>query len=356
MFLSAAGLFLAALMSGSNTFADVARKKALYKHSLVPVTFWCQVFAAVIFAIALVTRIVMGAGVVFRDSGDLFGIAGVHLPPAETYFVYLSIDVLLVSIANLLLFRALQVSPLSLCIPFMAFTPIFLIPTGFVILGELPPDVKLLGVLLVFIGSVLMHRRLFAVSWAAPVTALIKEPGCRYILAVALIFSLTNPIENKLVEITDVYTQACAFGIGLSVFFVVLTLAKRDSFQGALQGNMIWLPLAGALDAISLLLQYASYHYLDVVIAVSIKRAGIVLAVLFGWLFFKESGIRDKGIASSVMLAGMLIIYLPLSIWQGATMTGAVLAAAALALYVTRADTSSIDTDNTLLQAGKEEQ
>lgn len=355
MFLAAAGLVLAALMSGSNTFADVARKKALQKHSLVPVTFWCQVFAAVIFVIALGTHIVMGAGIAFRDSGNLFGLAGVHLSPADTYFVYLSTDVLLVSIANLLFFRALQVSPLSLCIPFMAFTPIFLIPTGFVILGELPPSVKLLGVLLIFIGSVLMHRRLFAVSWAAPVTALIKEPGCRYILMVALIFSLTNPIENKLVEITDVYTQACAFGIGLSVFFFVLTLARGDTFQGALQGNILWLPLAGVLDAISLLLQYASYHYLDVVIAVSIKRAGIVLAVFFGWLFFKERGIRDKVIASSVMLAGMLIIYLPLTRVQGVTMTAVTLAAAAVTLYFTRPQTALPITNKHLQRTQREE-
>src|SRR5581483_11120735 len=116
----------------------------------------------------------------FRDGGDLFGIPGLHLLPAATYFIYLCIDVLLVSIANILYFRALQVSPLSLCIPFLAFTPIFLIPTGFVMLRELPAAVKLFGVVLVVVGSVLMHRRLFALGWYAPFKAIVQERGSRY--------------------------------------------------------------------------------------------------------------------------------------------------------------------------------
>lgn len=336
MSLSAAGLIIAALMSGSNIFTDVARKKAVQEHSLIPTTFWCQVSAAVIFGIVLLTRIKTGASVVFRDGGHLFGITGLHLSPGATYFIYLSIDILLVSLANILYFRALQVSPLSLCIPFLAFTPIFLIPTGFVMLRELPPAVKLLGVVLVFVGSVLMHRRLFAVSWTAPVKAIVKERGSLYMLTVALIFSITNPLEKKLVLISDVYTQAFAFGIGLCVFFFVLTLARRESFQAALRGNVVWVSAAGAMDGISLLLQFASYHYIDVVISISIKRAGIVLAVFFGWLFFKEREIPDKVIASSVMLVGVLIIYLPINAWQGITMTGLALAGAAVALYLTR--------------------
>src|ERR1700759_3779233 len=169
MSFSAAGLIIAALMSGSNIFTDVARKKTVQKHSLIPATFWCQVSAAVIFGIVLLLRFAMGFGIEFRDGGELFGVSGLHLTPWLTYSVYLTIDLLLVSIPNILYFLALQVAPLSLCVPFLAFTPIFLIPTGFVMPRELPPATKLLGVVLVFVGSVLMHRRLFAVVWLAPV-------------------------------------------------------------------------------------------------------------------------------------------------------------------------------------------
>jgi|SRR5581483_6378081 len=340
---SAVGLIIAGLMSATNIFTDVARKKAVLKHQLIPTTFWCQVSAAVVFGLVVIGRLIAGTHIVFRDGGLLFGLAGVHLSPASTYFVYLTIDVLLVSIANVLYFRALQVSPLSLCIPFLAFTPIFLIPTGFLMLGELPPAAKLLGVVLVVIGSVLLHRRLFAVGWTAPIKAIVQEKGSRYMLIVAFIFSVTNPLEKKLVLISDVYTQAFAFGIGLCVFFFVLTLAKREDFGGALHGNVLWISAAGVMDGISLLLQFASYHYIDVVISISIKRAGIVLAVFFGWLFFRERGIPDKTIGSSVMLIGVLIIYLPVNATGAIAMTCLSLIAAAIALYATRKSTAELE-------------
>jgi drug/metabolite transporter (DMT)-like permease len=143
-------------------------------------------------------------------------------------------------------------------------------------------------------------------------------------------------LEKKLVLISDVYTQAFAFGIGLCVFFLVLTLFRREAFGSGLRGNVQWVSAAGAMDGISLLLQFASYHYIDVVISISIKRAGIVLAVFFGWLFFHERGIPDKIIASSVMLIGVLIIYLPLSVGPATVMTAIALIGAAVALYFTR--------------------
>jgi uncharacterized membrane protein len=295
-----------------------------------------------VFGVVVISRLANGAQIVFRDGGALFGLGSIHLSPVATYFVYLLFDVVLVSIANVLYFRALQVSPLSLCIPFLAFTPIFLIPTGFVMLGELPPAAKLLGVALVVVGSVLLHRRLLAVSWMAPFKAIIQEKGSRYMLIVAFIFSITNPLEKKLVLISDVYTQAFAFGIGLCIFFFVLTLARRESFAPALGGNMLWITAAGVMDGISLLLQFASYHYIDVVISVSIKRAGIVLAVFFGWLFFRERGIPDKVIGSSVMLMGVLIIYLPVSGLQSLAITCISLTAAAIALYMTRRPASDL--------------
>lgn len=343
MSFSAIGLLIAGLMSGTNIFTDVARKKAVQKHSLIPTTFWCQVSAAIVFGLVMIARLSTGSHVVFRESGPLFGISGIHLSPGFTYFIYLLVDVLLVSIANVLYFRALQVSPLSLSIPFLAFTPIFLIPTGFVMLGELPPAAKLLGVVLVVVGSVLIHRRLFAVGWTAPFKAVVQEKGSRYMLIVAFIFSITNPLEKKLVGISDVYTQAFTYGIGLCLFFLVLTLARREEFGPALRRNMLWIGAAGLMDGVSLLLQFASYHYIDVVISISIKRAGIVLAVFFGWLFFHEHGILDKAIGSSVMLIGVLIIYLPVTATESTVMTCASLVAAAIALYATRKPVSELE-------------
>lgn len=334
--LSPIGLLLAAAMSVTNVFTDVARKRALDKRDLIPATFWIRIAVAAVFVVALVVRVAGGASVVIRDSGPLFGIAALHPAPLPSFLIYLVVDVSLITIVMWLYFRALQISPLSLCVPFLAFTPVFLIPTGFVLLGELPSPLKLLGVVLIVAGSLVMHRRLFALGWTAPIKAVIREKGSRYMLLVSFIFSITNPLDKKLVVMSDVFTEAVAYGLGLCISFFLLGKMQRADFRAAIRSNWKWVSLAGLSDAVSLLFQLASYSYLAVVITVSIKRAGIILAVIAGWLFFRERGITDKLVATAVMFCGVLILYLPLTTAQAIGLTLATLIGMAAALYATR--------------------
>ncbi len=107
-------------------------------------------------------------------------------------------------------------------------------------------------------------------------------------------------------------------------------------FAAAARGNTRWIVLAGLFDAVSLLFQLASYAYIPVVITVSIKRAGIVLSVFAGWLFFRERGITDQVIAASVMFCGVLVLYLPLDLAQALWLMAATILGMTVALYSTR--------------------
>ena len=115
---------------------------------------------------------------------------------------------------------------------------------------------------------------------------------------------------------SDVFTEAFAYGLGLCISFFTWGKLQKADFRTAARGNVKWISLAGSSDAVSLLFQLASYAYIAVVITVSIKRAGIVLSVFAGWLFFREREITDKVIAASVMFCGVLILYLPLTALQ----------------------------------------
>src|SRR4051812_29106722 len=116
--LSPLGLALAAAMSLSNVFTDVARKHALDKRDLIPATFWLRIAVATVFLIVLAIRVAGGNAIEIRDSGPLFGIAALHPAPIPAFLVYLVVDVSLITIVMWLYFRALQISPMSLCVPF----------------------------------------------------------------------------------------------------------------------------------------------------------------------------------------------------------------------------------------------
>jgi drug/metabolite transporter (DMT)-like permease len=289
---------------------------------------------AAIFAVVMLVQMLRGMPVVIRDAGLLFGLF--PLAPLPTFFIYLVLDVGLITIVMWLYFRALQIAPLSMCIPFLAFTPVFLIPSTYIILGQKPEPIKLLGVALIVVGSLAMHRQLFAVGWLAPVKAVLEYKGSRYMLIVALIFSLTNPLDAKLVKMSDVFTESFAYGVGLCISFYLLSKTQKGGFAAAARGNVKWIVLAGLFDAVSLLFQLASYAYIPVVITVSIKRAGIVLSVFAGWLFFREREITDKVIAASVMFCGVLILYLKVTPTAALAIVAATLAGMSIALYTTR--------------------
>src|ERR1700683_2745983 len=188
------GLILATLMSVTNVFTDVARKHALEKRDLIPATFWCRVAVAFVFVLLLAARTATGSAFAIRD-----------LP---AFLLYLVLDVSLITIVMWLYFRALQISPLSLCVPFLSFTPVFLLFTTFVLLGEKVAPLKALGVVLIVVGSLVMHRRLFAIGLLAPVKAVIREKGSRYMLLVSFILSITNPLDKKLVLMGNIYVEA----------------------------------------------------------------------------------------------------------------------------------------------------
>ena len=120
-------------------------------------------------------------------------------------------------------------------------------------------------------------------------------------LVVALVNAVTNPIDARLVRMTDAFVQATAFGLGMCVFFTVLLLARKADAGKVIRSGPYWAVLAGVLEAVALIFQLSSHNYIAVVYTISIKRAGIILVILLGWLVFKEKNIGDKLIAASVM-------------------------------------------------------
>ena len=60
-------------------------------------------------------------------------------------------------IAVTLYLKALKITDLSLSVPIMSFTPLFLIFTSFFLLGEFPTVFGLLGIFLIVIGSYILN-------------------------------------------------------------------------------------------------------------------------------------------------------------------------------------------------------
>jgi uncharacterized membrane protein len=307
---------LATATSVVNVLADICRKKSVEKNNLLGTSFWMRLVAGLGFGVAFVWRIAYVPGPLLHTSGPLFrrlgGGFGANWTSLHQFLFCLLLDGTLMAIALLYYFRALQVADLSLAMPFLAFTPVLLIPTGYLFLHEIPNMRQLLGVVLVVLGSVTINRDAFRNGLFGPVKAIFLQKGSRYMLLVAVFFSLSNPVDKIIVLMSDPMTAAFGYGLIVFLIYAILMVCLGRQWIQPFQKAPWWILCAGVLDAATQLLQFTSHRYIDVVLTITIKRAGIILSVLAGWLIFGERHIEDRLAAAFVMLSGAVLIYLPL--------------------------------------------
>jgi drug/metabolite transporter (DMT)-like permease len=313
---TAEGLILATATSVVNVFADVCRKKAVAQNDVLGTSLWMHLVAVIVFGLALAWRLIAYSGPLLHVHGAIFhsvgGGFGADWDPRAKFLLCLFLDGSLLAMAMLYYVRALQVSDLSISVPFLAFTPVLLIPTGYLLLHEIPDARQILGVVLVVCGAVSMNKQAFRNGLLGPVKAIFLDRGSRSMLFVAVLFSVTNPIDKMIVLMSDPVTAAFGYGITTLLIYTILLLAYRRSPGPSLRSAPGWIVMAGILYATTQLLQFTSHRYIDVVLTITIKRAGILLSVLAGWLIFRERHIEDRLAAAFAMMCGAILIYLPL--------------------------------------------
>lgn len=368
------GLLIAIAMSIENVFTDISRKKVL-DHGLnsIVVSFWTKAVAFFCYAILISCLVAFGMQFALPDIGSRF-----HLATPLAFALYLLINMLVEGSAILLNLKALQVSPISFCMPFMALTPLFLLPAGRIFLGEKITFGMLVGVMLIVIGSLVMNRKLFANGWLEPLKEIVRQKGSRYMAIVAVLLTFSVILDKWFVTITpsqatDVWTKI-KDGIPVAVllatskcivhgcFFAGLVLCRVIAWKELQQTGMTalqklrtaawgdpwkrepaWMFCAGAFESFGLILQFVAIQFTVAALVISIKRCGVILAVILGKVFFKEKEITDRLIASCVMLCGVVIFSCSklLSVQSILLIAAGALLTLSLALMLTRTKTSA---------------
>ena len=379
------GLILACFGAIFNVLTDASRKMVLdHQYDATLISFWCKVVAFVCYMLLASGLVIKGVPLELPTMGASLG-----LTPKAGFMVYLALIAILEGAAILLNLRALQLAPLSLCVPFMALTPLFLLPIGAIFLGETISSGMVIGVLMVVIGSLVIYRKMFALGWLEPVRAIFRERGSRYMLMVAFLLSTTAALDKYFVgsggnvEFAIRFSRSLVLALGkcvvLSLLFAGLVAlrsgARKSSpktapealtglrWWGQVWGGVPgWLILAGVFEAVVLVLQLTALQFTVAALVISIKRSGILLACVIGWFLFKERGIVDRVIGSFVILSGVLIFFMTrpgpngesLSGLGAAGIAGISLVLMSVALYWTRDWNRSNACDQEIVKAEAE--
>ena len=215
--------------------------------------------------------------------------------------------------AYYLYLKAIRISPLSLSIPYLSFTPVFTILTAGILLGETIAFQGLVGILLVTVGAYVLNIELYVQHPLAPLKAVFQSRGARYMLSVSLIWSLTSTLGKKGVQLSDpvffgVFYMTCVSSAMLAIESLRLS---RNAATVDLRGrNTIWLLLGGLATALATMAHYHAIKLAPVSYMMAVKRTSLIFSVLYGGLIFKEPHIRLRLLGASIMLSGVVVLYL----------------------------------------------
>lgn len=228
------------------------------------------------------------------------------------------VTVMINTVATVLFYRALSNSDLSLCLPILSFTPVFLLITSFLILGEIPSIAGLAGIFLVAAGSYLLAadgKSCRARGWKGPFRFLLSDMGVRFMLIVAFLYSISVNYDKVVVERSDpVFASAVVLGFLACIFILWTTIQilSGKSYPPVAMGKtkgtsllMLALGLVLTLEAVTV---NTAYTLSLVPYVIAIKRLSVLFGVIIGGYLFRESCIRQRATGTIVMVTGTVLI------------------------------------------------
>lgn len=208
----------------------------------------------------------------------------------------------------LLYFKAIKRSELSVTVPLITLTPLFMLLTSPIIIGEFPSALGVVGIVLIVVGTYISNMSEDPKKIFAPFVSLIRNQGSRYMLLVAFIWSITANIDKIGVEETSPLYWAFSKDFVILIYMIPILMwkSKKPFLQ---MNNRKWpLLMVGFFKSTSVVTQMFAIQFILVPYVISIKRASSVFIILFAFLYMNErKNFRNR-------MAGIIIILLGLGV------------------------------------------
>jgi drug/metabolite transporter (DMT)-like permease len=222
------------------------------------------------------------------------------------FFIALPIELITI----VLYVKALKLSPLSLTVPFLALTPVFLISVSYLVLGEKVSLSGAIGIMLIAAGSYFLNFATVRKGLFEPIRSIVREKGALLMIAVALLYSVTSSMGKMAIMHSSPLFFAATYFIALNIAFIPIAVWKagpafRD-FVG--QGKFIRLVLPGLFYALMIVTHMEAMKLAKVAYMVSVKRTSLLMGVLYGYFMFREENIGERFFGAVLMFCGFVLV------------------------------------------------
>ena len=275
------------LASGvARAFSNLNRKIASQHMSEIQMLFWLRIIAFAILAII---------GLVIQ----------IELPVITTRIVTVIIGVgVLESMATFYSFKAIKNGNLSVVAPLEASTPLFLIPVGFILLGERLSPSNFLAVLLLVAGVylLLLDRR---THWTTPFKEVFTNVVTFSVIIYAFLTAITISGDKFLLRYMDVYWVLIIITFMQAVFSYLYALINGSKIR-LLVGDYTHITASSVFTVISRGLELAALGLGASSLIIGIRKIDTLITVLLAKWRLKETLERHQYIAIGLILFGII--------------------------------------------------
>ncbi len=209
----------------------------------------------------------------------------------------------------LLYFKAIKRAELSVTVPLLTLTPLFMLLTSPIMIGEFPSILGIVGIVLIVVGTYISNLSEDNKNVFAPFVSLVKNEGSRYMLIVAFLWSITANIDKIGVEETSPVYWAFTKDF-LILFYLIPILAVKSRKPLQQINHRKWgLLLVGFFKSASVLTQMFAIQFILVAYVISIKRASAIFIILFAFFYMNEKkNFKNRMIGIITILVGLFVI------------------------------------------------
>ncbi|MDD4138007.1 MAG: EamA family transporter [Methanoregula sp.] len=257
----------------------------------------------------------------------LAGLQGIPIIGPD-FFLAVSVTSVINIVATTLTFRALKSTDISLAVPMLSFTPLFLLVTAALILHEIPSLIGIVGIITIVAGSYILNTSAEHPRLLDPFREMISHPGIFSMFVVSFLYAISIGFDKMVVLNSDTVFGSGMVFLVLGSAFLAICLLKHwsgTSIAGAVSrrpdsaaGNshfpsrdlLVTGIVIGVIVTLEAITINAAYLSQITPYVIAIKRMSILITVLYGTLVFQEKEIFRRISGAGLMLFGVILILL----------------------------------------------
>jgi uncharacterized membrane protein len=240
------------------------------------------------------------------------GVLYTGIPPVQKgFWIFGALFGITQCLGTFSLSKALKQSDISLVTPIWKLSLVLLVIWGYFTLGEVLSLVGIIGLVLSLLGVYLLNVHMAHISFWTPLTALVKDSGQRWTIGAAMGYAPSVVLIKKMALLSNpVFAVFIAYVFCFAMITPYTVYRSRHHFSSI---GRYWKDFVGmgACAALTTWCGTKAYTLTLSSYVEAVKQIEVLLALLVGYVFFKEAAtVRTVWIGTVVMLAGLVLLKL----------------------------------------------